>query len=244
MLHHSIVLVEPLPASSAALRRIIESDHRHRVVAEARSAHEALDKIDVLRPALALVDARLPGLTGLHLAAALRRLHPSVRVVMLHGRVDDDCRMRALQAGAAGVLARDADPGAILATIETVLRGTPVVPDAVLSSPSFVLRLVDELRRGTDHLDRDREGLAGLTQREIEVLDCLILGYPNREIGDALFLAEQTVKNYVSSLLHKLGAHTRTAALRRALAMGWAEIGPPRATPIPDLGDSPFAASA
>jgi len=242
MLCNAIVLVEPRPASRAALRRIIESDPRHKVVAEARSAHEALDKIDVLRPALALVDARLPGLTGFHLAATLRRLQPNVRVVMLLGHVDDDSRMCAIQTGAAGVLPRDADPGAILAAVQAVLRGTPVVPDAVLSSPGFMLRLVDELRRGTDRLDWDE--LAGFTLREIEVLDCLILGFPNREIADALFLAEQTVKNYMSTLMHKLGAHTRTAALRHALAMGWAEIGPPSVAPIRDLGESSFATSA
>lgn len=243
MSYHSIVLADPLPAHRAALRRILESDSRLKIVAEARTGHEALDKVDVLRPSAALIDVRLPGLTGFHVAAALRRLRPNVCVILLHGQVDDDSRVRALRAGATGLLSKHGDPNAILASIQTILSERPLAADVVLSSPRLMLRLVDELRHGEASLEADP--LASLTMRETEVLDCLMLGYPNREIGDALFLAEQTVKNYMSALLRKLGTQNRTAALRLAFAKGWAEIGsPPRVESVVHFGGPMLATGA
>jgi len=225
MMRSSLALVGPDAGSRDALRSILERDARLAVVGEARNGHEALDTIDVHRPHLALITVELPGLSGFHIAATLRRHRSVVPVVLVAKRIDDDIRERAVAVGAAGLLAEDAAPATVLEAVHATLRGQSTLSAAITARPHLMLHLLDRLRHDDEEAAMTNE-LASLTLREVEVLDCLVMGFSNQQTAEALFLAEQTVKNYVSSLLRKLHARNRTAALRHALVRGWADIGP------------------
>ena len=226
MLKRRIMLVDDHPLFRGGLKRIISQDERLSVVAEAANGHEALHQADVHRPALVLMDVQLPGVTGLQVASALRRLRPNTGVIFLSMHVDDDRLFAAIRVGASGFLTKDADPSEIVRSVHAVLRGENLLQQAVLTNRALTRRVLGEFRSLGDRQRKGNEPEVMLSPRELEVLDCLVMGQSNREIGDALFITEQTVKNHMTSVLRKLQVDDRVAALRYAVAKGWAEIGP------------------
>ncbi len=226
MLKRRIMLVDDHPLFRGGLRRIISQDERLSVVAEAANGHEALHQADIHRPALVLMDVQLPGVTGLQVASALRRQRPNTGVIFLSMHVDDDRLFSAIRVGASGFLTKDADPAEILRAVHTVLWGENLLQQAVLTNPTLARRVLGEFRSLGSHWHQAHEPEVMLSPREVEVLDCLVMGQSNKEIGDALFITEQTVKNHMTSVLRKLEVDDRVAALRYAVAKGWAEIGP------------------
>ena len=226
MFRRRIMLVDDHPIFRAGLRRIIDSDDRLKVVAEATNGHEALHQADTHRPVLVLMDVQLPGVTGMQIASALRRQSPNVAIMFLSMHVDEERLFDAIRVGAAGFLTKDTDPSEILRSIHAVLGGENLLQHVVLSNPNLAQRLLGEFRALSDQSDPMAAPEAILSPREMEVLDCLVMGQSNKEIGDALYITEQTVKNHMTSVLRKLAVEDRVAALRYAVAHGWAEIGP------------------
>ena len=225
MLKRRIMIVDDHPMFRSGLKRILEMDPRLAVVAEASNGHNALHEADIHRPALAIMDVQLPGVTGLQIASALRRERPTTAVMFLSMHVDDDRLFAAIRVGAAAFLTKDTDPAKILETVHAVLKGENLLHQAVLTNPELARRVLGEFRS----LSEGQGGAApevSLSPRELEVLDCLVMGRSNKEIGDALFITEQTVKNHMTSVLRKLEVDDRVAALRYAVSKGWAEIGP------------------
>ncbi len=221
-----IMLVDDHPLFRSGLRRIIDQDPRLKVVAEATTGHEALHQADVHRPALVMMDVQLPGVTGLQVASALRRQRPNTSIIFLSMHVDDERLFAAIRAGAAGFLTKDADPSAILEAVHAVLRGENLLQQAVLTNPNLARRVLGEFRSLSDRKGQPGMPDVALSPRELEVLDCLVMGHSNKEIGDALFITEQTVKNHMTSVLRKLAVDDRVAALRYAVTHGWVELGP------------------
>jgi two-component system response regulator DegU len=226
MYQRRIMIVDDHPFFRVGLRRILEQDERLKVVAEAANGHEALHQADVHRPDLVLMDVQLPGVTGLQVGGALRRQRPSVALIFLSMHMDNERLFAAIRAGAAGFLTKDADPAEILSAVHTVLRGDNLLQQEVLSNPRLAQRVLGEFRSLNRDGTGDGEPESQLSPREVEVLDCLVMGQSNKEIGDALFITEQTVKNHMTSVLRKLQVDDRVAALRYAISKGWAEIGP------------------
>jgi DNA-binding NarL/FixJ family response regulator len=219
------MIVDDHPVFRTGLRRLIESDPRLQVVAEAGNGHQALHEADIHRPSLMILDVQLPGVTGIHVASALRRERPTTAVMFLSMHVDDDRLFSAVRVGAAAYLSKDTEPQRILEAIHAVLKGENLLHQSVLTNPDLARRVLGEFRSLTDG-----NGVAAaevlLSPRELEVLDCLVMGNSNKEIGDALFITEQTVKNHMTSVLKKLQVDDRVAALRYAVTRRWAEIGP------------------
>ncbi len=226
MYQRRIMIVDDHPFFRVGLRRILEQDERLKVVAQASNGHEALHEADIHRPDLVLMDVQLPGVTGLKVGSALRRQRPSVALIFLSMHIDDDRLFAAIRAGAAGFLTKDADPGEILEAVHAVLRGENLLQQEMLSNARLAQKVLGEFRslQGEGYSNGGPE--TQLSPREVEVLDCLVMGQSNKEIGDALFITEQTVKNHMTSVLRKLHVDDRVAALRYAVTRGWAEIGP------------------
>ncbi|MER3437154.1 MAG: DNA-binding response regulator [Chloroflexota bacterium] len=225
MLKRRIMIVDDHPLFRAGLRRVLEQDPRLQVVAEAANGHDALHKADMYKPALVIMDVQLPGVTGLHVASALRRERPNTAIIFLSMHVDDDRLFAAIRVGAAAFLTKDLDPAKILDTVHAVLRGENLLHQAVLAHPNLARRVLGEFRSLSEGQAPGAPEVT-LSPRELEVLDCLVMGHSNKEIGDALFITEQTVKNHMTSVLRKLQVDDRVAALRFAVQKGWAEIGP------------------
>ncbi len=232
MYRRRIMVVDDHPFFRSGLIKVLEQDTRLRVVAEAATGHEAVQRAAIHRPDLVVMDVQLPGVTGLQVAPVLRRQRPSLAVVFLSMYADDERLFAAIRAGAVGFLTKDSNPSAIVEAIHAVLNGQNLLQEAMLGRPGLAQRVLREVRALGDHRASAGDGDptlgrgTGLSARELEVLDCLVMGRSNKEIGDALFITEQTVKNHMTSVLRKLQVDDRVSALRCAVIRGWAEIGP------------------
>lgn len=184
------------------------------VVAEADDGAAALTVIERDPPDVVLLDLRMPRFDGLWALRALRERGIDVPVLVLTTFDDDELVLAALRAGARGYLLKDVTLEQLVGAVRTLAAGGTLV------QPAITDRLLRAVRDGRTARRDDGVPIQELTERELDVLRLLASGYANREIADALFLAEGTVKNHVSSLLLKLGARDRTNAVLRALNHG------------------------
>jgi two-component system response regulator DevR len=173
------------------------------VVGEAGTAAAALDRIPAARPQVAILDAQLPDGNGIDVCRDIRSAHPEIRCLILTSYDDNDAIFAAVMAGASGYLLKQVRGAAIVDAIRQVAAGRSLL------DPSVTERLLNRLREPPVVPD---SRLESLTDREREVLDLIAEGLTNRQIGERLFLAEKTVKNYVSGVLAKLGMRSRTQA--------------------------------
>jgi two-component system, NarL family, response regulator DevR len=172
------------------------------VVGEAATAGEALRRIPAARPHVAVLDARLPDGSGIDVCRDIRSSAPDVRCLILTSYDDNDALFAAVMAGAAGYLLKEVRGTSLIDAVRQVAAGKSLLDPAVTG------RLLTRLREGAPEDAR----LASLTDREREILGLITDGLTNKQIGERLFLAEKTVKNYVSGLLAKLGMQRRTQA--------------------------------
>lgn len=234
-----VLIVDDHPFFRVGLRRILSADDRITVVGEAASGHQALHLAEVERPDLVIMDVQLPGVTGLQIACALRRQVPGIAIIFLSMHVDDERLFAAIRAGALGFLTKDCEPATIIDSVIAVLRGENLLHQSVLSSPALAEKVLREFRTMGQNGEPADQGVL-LSPRELEVLDCLIMGNSNKEIASRLYITEQTVKNHMTSVLRKLQVDDRVAALRYAVTRGWAEIGPqPYAAVVPASSGEP-----
>lgn len=173
------------------------------IVGEAGTAAEALTRIPATRPDVAVLDVRLPDGSGVEVCREIRSNDPHIKCLMLTSFADDEALFDAIMAGAAGYVLKAIRGTDLLSAVRDVAAGKSLL------DPVATARVLERLRHGADKGD-DR--LADLTEQEKKILDLIGEGHTNRQIGEKLHLAEKTVKNYVSSLLSKLGMERRTQA--------------------------------
>jgi two-component system, NarL family, response regulator DevR len=184
------------------LRDLLESDGDIEVVGESGSAVEATRRIPALRPDVAILDGRLPDGSGIDVCRDVRSQDPAIAALVLTSYDDDEALFSAIMAGAAGYVLKQVRGGDLLDAVRRVAAGQSLL------DPAVTQQVLDRLREGP----KQDKALAGLTDQERRVLELIGEGLTNRAIGERLFLAEKTVKNYVSSLLAKLGLERRTQA--------------------------------
>ncbi len=180
---------------------LLQRDGDIEVVGESGSAVEAAARIPALRPHVAVLDGRLPDGSGIEVCREIRSVDPSIAVLILTSYDDDDALFSAVMAGAAGYLLKQVGGSDVIAGIRTVAQGKSLI------DPSLTGKLLTRLRNPPVPA---REEEDPLSPREHEILELITEGCTNRQIGERLYLAEKTVKNYVSSLLTKLGMERRT----------------------------------
>ncbi|AJP02785.1 LuxR family transcriptional regulator [Streptomyces cyaneogriseus subsp. noncyanogenus] len=173
------------------------------VVGEAGTAADALARIPATRPDVAVLDVRLPDGSGVEVCRDVRSLDESIRCLMLTSFSDDEALFDAIMAGASGYVLKDIRGGELLTAVRDVAAGKSLL------DPVATARVLERLREGGPRTD-DR--LAHLTEQERRILELIGEGLTNRAIGERLHLAEKTIKNYVSSLLSKLGMQRRSQA--------------------------------
>lgn len=184
------------------VRDLLEAEDDLVVVGEASTAQEALSRIPAVHPDVAVLDVRLPDGDGIQVCRELRSADPSLACLMLTSFADDDALLGAIMAGAAGYVLKQIRGSDLVGAVRTVAGG------GSLLDPRATLQVLDRLR--TQEVPKDP--LSALTGQERRILDHIGEGLTNRQIGERMFLAEKTVKNYVSSLLAKLGLDRRTQA--------------------------------
>ena len=187
-----------------------------RIVGEAATAAQALARVPAVAPDVVLLDVRLPDGSGIDVCRELRVGSPQVSCIILTAYDDDDAILASVVAGAAGYIRKDVAGTALVDGIRTAAAGRSLLDAA----------LVERVARHLKEAERGDPRLAGLSRREAEVLALIADGQTNREIAASLSLAEKTVKNYVSSLLSKLGMRTRTqAAVLRTVTASAPDLG-------------------
>ena len=184
------------------LRDLLESEGDIVIVGESGSAVEATARIPALQPDVAVLDARLPDGSGIDVCRRVRSLDPRIKALILTSYDDDEALFAAILAGAAGYLLKQVGGNDLLDGVRSVAAGQSLI------DPSLTAKVLERLRQGpAEHTE-----LAALTEQEHRILVLIAEGLTNRQIGERIFLAEKTVKNYVSSILSKLGLERRTQA--------------------------------
>jgi DNA-binding NarL/FixJ family response regulator len=212
-----VVIIEDHPLMQSALEATLEGADGFTVVGTATSGLQAEPLVLRTQPDLVLLDLQLPGLDGLSCLTLLRERHPDATVVVLSGIEDDEIVEKALSGGAAAVVRKSIAPADLPILLRQVLLGsvhfaTPRIARAVVTQATRQSQL-DEARA-------EACGETGLTARELEVLEAVARGLPNRAVAKELFLSDQTVKRHLRRVYQKLGVANRTEASRTAYRLG------------------------
>ncbi|TAM91345.1 MAG: response regulator transcription factor [Jatrophihabitans sp.] len=184
------------------LATMLEALPDFEVVGEAGTAEQALARIPATRPDVAILDARLGDGSGIDVCREIRATMPTTYCMILTSYDDQDAILASVLANASGYVLKEVRGTALIDAIRQVAMGRSLI------APEVIAQVMERVRHGTPEQTR----LAALSEREREVLDLIAEGMTNKQIGERLFLAEKTVKNYVSSLLAKLGMERRTQA--------------------------------
>lgn len=198
-----VLLVDDHEVVREGLRTLLARRQGVLVVGEAATAGEAVAAAARARPDVVIMDVRLPDGSGVEACREIRERRPETRIIMLTSYADDEALFASIIAGASGYLLKQTRGQALIDAIDAVSQGRSLL------DPDVTEKVLERLRRGRDEED---PAFASLTEQERKVLAQLAEGKTNREIGEALFLSEKTVKNYVSRILGKLGLRRRAEA--------------------------------
>lgn len=179
---------------------MLEATGEFEVVGEASTGAEAISRVDGCQPDVAVVDLRLPDVDGVEVCREIRSKHPDLACLILTSFADDEALVEAVMAGASGYVLKQIRGNEIVSSIRRVAAGESLL------DPALTQRVLERIRKGTE----DDQRLAELTPQERRIFDLIGEGRTNRQIADEMYLAEKTVKNYVSNLLMKLGMSRRT----------------------------------
>ena len=184
------------------IKDLLEAEGDIVIVGESGSAQEAIRRMPALRPDVAVLDGRLPDGSGIDVCREVRSQDPSIKALILTSYDDDDALFAAIMAGASGYILKQVRGNDLVETVRRVAAGQSML------DPSMTAQVLERVRTGPP---KDKE-LAALTEQEQKILGHIGQGLTNRQIAEQMFLAEKTVKNYVSSMLAKLGLTSRTQA--------------------------------
>jgi DNA-binding NarL/FixJ family response regulator len=194
-----LMLVDDHAVLRDGLRNILELEDDIRVVGEAVSGDDALKKVPMCEPDVILMDINMPEKNGVEVTGILKKKYPSIKVLVLTMHNHDEYFMAAIREGADGYLLKDAPSEQVVEAIRTVARGESVI------HPSMTKKLLNFHQQ---QQEQPKENV--LTEREMEVLQCLVEGMSNKEIADRLFISDKTVKIHVSKIFKKFDVKSRS----------------------------------
>ena len=182
------------------VRSLLEASGQIEVVGEASNAQETLSRIGACQPEVAVLDVRIPDGNGVEVCREIRSEHPHIKCLMLTSYSDDDALFEAIMAGASGYVLKQIRGSELVSAVLRVANGESLLDPAVTG------KVLERLRAPAVEDER----LGSLSPQERRLLELIGEGLTNRQIGEKIYLAEKTVKNYVSNLLAKMGMHRRT----------------------------------
>jgi two-component system, NarL family, response regulator DevR len=198
------------------LCNLLESDEDIEIVGQAATAEEALTRISLTKPDVAILDVRLGESSGIEVCREVRSLHPEIVCLMLTSVADDEALYASVMAGAAGYVLKQIRSRDLIEDVKRVAGG------ASLMDPRAMARVVDRIANPP----KSSSGLSTLSPQERRLLDFIGEGLTNRQIAESMFLSEKTVKNYMTGLLSKLNMSNRTEAAIFATKLNRDAAGP------------------
>lgn len=213
-----VLVADDHPVVREGLSAIVDAEEDIVVVGEAWDGNEAVRLAHQLRPDVVLMDLKMPNMDGVEAIERIRAEVPGTYVLILTTYADDDSILAGIRAGARGYLLKDAPPDELVRAIRVVAVGESLL------EPFVAAKVLDKLStlmtHGNADATSDPSGAPSLTPREKEILTLLASGARNKDIADALFISERTVKVHVTSLMQKLDANTRAEAVAKAIKRG------------------------
>lgn len=209
MAKKQIIIVDDHEVVRIGLKALLAQTQAYDVIGEAGNVKEAMELINRLNPEIVLMDIRLPGTSGIEACENITKNYPHIKVVMLTSYAEDEMLFNAIRAGASGYVLKQIGGDDLIRALDAVGRGE------ALLDPAVTQRVFQEVRRAVK--EEEASAFASLSQQEKHVLGLVSSGKTNREIARELFLGEGTVRNYVSSILSKLGVSNRAEAAAYAV---------------------------
>ena len=214
----NVLIVDDHPLLRQGLSRLLELEGGINVVGQASNGIEALRLMDQLEPDVLLLDINMPGMNGIEVAKTVREKHPHTEVLVLTIHDNQSYVNEMIRVGAKGYLLKDAEPREVVHAIKKVATGETV----------YFTQLMERVMERYHHMEMQYGRLQSaaaiqdleLTNRELEILQYICEGLSNKEIANALFISEKTVKNHITSLLRKLEVEDRTQAAVFAVSHG------------------------
>ena len=209
MTKQKLLIVDDHEVVRLGLKSLLEHHMQFEVIGEASTAKGAIEMVSRHHPDIVLMDIRLPGVSGSEATEEIVKNYPECKVVMLTSYAEDEILFSAIRAGASGYVLKQIGGDDLIRALEAVSRGE------ALLDPAVTQRVIQEVRKAVK--DEEASAFTNLSQQEKHVLILVSEGKTNREIAKVLYLGEGTVRNYVSSILSKLGVSNRAEAAAYAV---------------------------
>ncbi len=208
-----VVLADDHAVVRKGIREFLEEDGQIAVVAEAANGKDALRLAAEHRPAVAVLDIQMPGMTGIEVTREIKAAYPNVKVLILTAYDDDPYVFALLRAGADGYVLKNADSADLVRAVKAVAAGGRVL------DPNVASKVVAQVTTGRPAGAQGQ--VEPLSERELEVLRLAGKGYTNKAIGVELSISDRTVQGHLATIYGKLGVSSRTEAVTKALKLGW-----------------------
>ena len=220
----TLVIVDDHPLFRQGVVELFAIEDDFELIGEAESGHKALEMIRQLQPAVAILDVNLPEINGQQITRQLRADKIPTRVVLLTAYDDTEQVIHAMRSGAAAYLAKDVLPQVLVDVCRTVMQDRYYIIDQAYDSEAMEAWLAEQTEKSARPYSDPGEPFYPLSNREMEVLECVTQGKSNKEIASDLGISHQTVKNHVTAILRKLCVEDRTHAAVYALKRGWVRL--------------------
>lgn len=217
----NILIADDHSVVRAGLRALLERQGRFRVIAEAGTGEEAIAKAQEFHPDVAVLDVRMPGVSGIEACRQIVATVPGCRVIILTSYAEDELLFAAIQAGASGYVLKRIGDNELVSAVDRVSRGEGML------DPSMTSAVFNEMRKAGEA--QNAAAFSALTTQELSVLALVADGLTNRQIAMKMYLGEGTVRNYVSSVLSKINVANRAEAAAYAVKHNIRELVPPDA---------------
>jgi two-component system response regulator DegU len=220
----TLVIIDDHPLFRQGVVDAFSLEPGFKVIGQAADGSDGLELIRTLRPQVAIVDINLPGMNGQQITHFVVQEKLPTRILLLTAYDDHEQIIHAAWAGAAAYCSKDVDPGRLIWAVKEVVDGKFVIEGRVYTQKEFVIWLDDEMEKARHLYSEPGSPFHPLSDREMEVLTCVVRGMSNKEIAASLGISHQTVKNHVTSILRKFNVEDRTQAVVYALKRGWVKL--------------------
>ncbi|PWB77954.1 MAG: DNA-binding response regulator [Anaerolineales bacterium] len=220
----TLLVADDHPLFRQGVVEVLSLEKGFQVVGQASDGDEAINLIRSLKPAVAVLDVNMPGLNGQQVTYRVTSEHLPTRVVLLTGYDDVEQAIHAVLAGAAAYCAKEIQPDVLARTVRAVAEGKYAVGGNIFTRRELDAWIDDQMEGSRKSYSEPGSPFHPLSDREMEVLSCVVRGMSNKEIAGLLGISHQTVKNHVTSILRKFSVEDRTQAVVYALKHGWVKL--------------------